>query len=234
MLFEEFLLCGNKRLVGNIYIFNILIVMGSDLVWFRVLVFSEKLLLFLKSSEWVLWVFFKGGVIGRGLVRVCWIRICSGSGGSLEGIWDFLKFWFCIFLGIFVFWFFCWEMFWNRFEEEENLIFGIIWKVLVGIRGDRGGSGGMWVGSGGDGDEGGIISGGFKYKEIVFFFWLFVVLVVNEVVGFKLGIEVDGMFFLGGKGGDGFDSIVLLFIVWDSLVGEERVIFCYYGLLEID
>lgn len=41
-------------------------------------------------------------------------------------------------------------------------------------------------------------------------------LVVNEAAGSELGTEVDGMPLLGGKGGDGFDSSVPLFIAWDS------------------
>lgn len=125
-------------------------------------------------------------------------------------------------------------MSWNRSEEEENSTSGTIWKVLAGTRGDRGGSGGMWVGSGGDGDEGGIISGGSKHKETVFSLWSFAVLVVNEAAGSKLGIEVDGMPLLGGKGGDGFDSTVPLFIAWDSSAGEERATLCYHGLPETD
>lgn len=59
-------------------------------------------------------------------------------------------------------------MSWNGSKEGENATSGTIWKVLAGTRGDRGGSGGMWVGRGGDGDEGGIVSGGSKHKETVF------------------------------------------------------------------
>lgn len=33
---------------------------------------------------------------------------------------------------------------------------------------------------------------------------------------------VDGMPLLGGKGGDGFDNNVPLFIAWDSSAGKER------------
>lgn len=46
-------------------------------------------------------------------------------------------------------------------------------------------------------------------------------LVVNEAAGSELGTEVDGMPLLGGKGGDGFDSSVPLFIAWDSSAGKE-------------
>lgn len=37
--------------------------------------------------------------MGSGLVRACWIRICSGTGGSLEGIWGSPKLWSNILLG---------------------------------------------------------------------------------------------------------------------------------------
>lgn len=38
----------------------------------------------------------------------------------------------------------------------------------------------------------------------------------------EAGTKVDGMPLLGGKGGDGFDNNVLLFIAWDSSAGRER------------
>lgn len=37
-----------------------------------------------------------------------------------------------------------------------------------------------------------------------------------EAAGSELDTEVDGMPLLGGKGGDGFNNSVPLFIAWDS------------------
>lgn len=39
----------------------------------------------------------------------------------------------------------------------------------------------------------------------------------------EAGTNVDGMPLLGGKGGDGFDNNVPLFIAWDSSAGKERI-----------
>lgn len=48
------------------------------------------------------------------------------------------------------------------------------------------------------------------------------VFVVMAAADSKVGTEVDGMPLLGGKGGDGFDNNVPLFIAWDSSAGKER------------
>lgn len=74
----------------------------------------------------------------------------------------------------------------------------------------------MWVGSGGDGEEGGIISGASEHIETVFSLGSLAVFVVSEAAGSEVGTEVDGMPLLGGKGGDGLDSSVPLLIAWDS------------------
>lgn len=199
--------------------------MGSDLVRPRVPLSSEKLSLLSNSREWALWAPSKGGVMGRGLVRACWIRICSGSGGSLEGIWGSPKLWSCIFLGTSFFWSSCWERSWDRSKGGENSTSGTIWKVLAGSDGERGGSGGMWVGSGGDGEDGGIISGG-SHTETVFSLWSLAVFVVGEAAGSEVDPKADGMPLLGGKGGDGFGNSVPLLIAWDSSAGKKRATNC--------
>lgn len=43
-----------------------------------------------------------------------------------------------------------------------------------------------------------------------------------EAAGSELETEVDGMPLLGGKGGDGFDNSVPLFIAWDSSAVCQR------------
>lgn len=188
--------------------------MGSDLVRPRVLLSSEKLSLFSKSNEWALWEPSKEGITGSGLVRACWIRICSGSGGSLEGTWGSPKLWSSTLLGTSFFWSSCWRTSWGRSKEGANSISGTTWKVLVGNGGDRGGSGGIWVGSGGDGERGGIISSCSEpIEHVLFSLWslgAFVVMVV--VADSEVGTKVDGMPLLGGKGGDGFGNNVPLFI----------------------
>lgn len=50
-----------------------------------------------------------------------------------------------------------------------------------------------------------------------------------EAAGSELDTEVDGMPLLGGKGGDGFDSSVPLFIAWDSSAAKERATLRYHG-----
>lgn len=204
--------------------FSISIVMGSDLVRPRVLLSSEKLSLFSKSNEWALWEPSKGGVMGRGLVRACWIRICNGTGGSLEGIWGSPKLWSNIFLGTSSFWSSFWGTSWSRSEEGKNSTSGTTWrKVLARNGGDWGGSGGLWVGSGGDGEEGGIISSGSEPTEHMFLsLWSLGAFVVMATADSEEGTKVEGMPLLGGKGGDGFDNNVPLFIAWDSSAGKER------------
>lgn len=197
--------------------------MGSDLVRPRVLLSSEKLSLFSKSNEWALWEPSKGGVMGSGLVRACWIRICSGSGGSLEGTRGSPELWSSILLGTS---FFCssfWKTSWGRSKEGGNSISGTTWKVLAGKGGDRRGSGGIWVGNGGDGEGGGIIGSGSEATEhMLFSLWSLGALVVVVAAGSEEDTTVDGMPLFGGKGGDGFDNNVPLFIAWDSSAGKER------------
>lgn len=199
--------------------------MGSDLVRPRVLLSSEKLSLFSKSNEWALWEPSKGGVMGSGLVRACWIRICSGTWGSLEGTWGSPKLWSNILLGTSLFWLSCWGTSWGRSKEGGNSFSGTTWKVLAGNGGDRGGSGGIWVGSGGDGAVGGIISRGSEPTEhVLFSFWSLGAFVVVAVAAAdsEVGTKVDGTPLLGGKGGDSFDNNVPLFIAWDSSAGKEK------------
>lgn len=204
--------------------FSISIVTGSDLVRPRVLLSSEKLSLFSKSKEWALWEPSKGGLMGSGLVRACWIRICSGTGGSLGGTWGSPKLWSNILLGTSFFWSSCWGTSWGRFKEGGNSISGTTWKVLAGKGGDRGGSGGTWVGSGGDGEGGGIISSGSEPTEhVLFSLWsLGAFVVAATAADSEVGTKVDGIPLLGGKGGDGLDNNVPLFIAWDSSAGKER------------
>lgn len=197
--------------------------MGRDLVRPSVLLSSEKLSLFSKSNEWALWEPSRIGVMGSGLVRACWIRICSGSGGSLEGIWGSPKFWSNILLGTSFFWSSCWGISWCRSKDGGNSISGTTWKVLAGNGGVRGGSGGIWVGSGGDGEWGEIIgSSSEPIEHVLFSLSSLGVFVVMAAADSKVGTEVDGMPLLGGKGGDGFDNNVPLFIAWDSSAGKER------------
>lgn len=188
--------------------------MGSDLVRPRVLLSSEKLSLFSKSNEWALWEPSKEEEMGSGLVRACWIRICSGSGGSLEGTWGSPKLWSNILLGVSFFWSSCWETSWGRSKEGANSVSGTTWKVLAGNRGDRGGSGGIWVGSGGDGEGGGISSSCSEPTEhVLFSLWSLGAFVVGVAAAdSEVGAKVDGMPLFGGKGGDGLGNNVPLFI----------------------
>lgn len=209
--------------------------MGSDLVRPRVPLSSEKLSLFSKSNEWALWEPSKGGVMGSGLVRACWIRICSGTGGSLGGTRGSPKLWSNILLGTSFFWLSCCRSSWGRSKEGGNSISGTTRKVLAGNGGDWGGSGGIWVGSGGDGEGGGIISSGSKPTEYVLFsLWscgAFVV-VATVAADSEVDTKVDGMPLLGGKGGEGFDDNVLLFIAWESSAGKEKATFQFKMTLQ--
>lgn len=118
-------------------------------------------------------------------------------------------------------------MSWGTSKGEENSTSGIIWKVLAGNGGgDLGGSGGVWVGSGGEGEEGRIINAGSEHIETVFSLWSLAVFVVGDEAGSEVGPKVKGMPLLGGKGGDGFDNSVPLCIAWDSSAGKKRATLC--------
>ena len=198
--------------------------MGSDLVRPRVLLSSEKLSLFSKSNEWALWEPSKGGVMGSGLVRACWIRMCSGTGGSRGGAWGSPKLWSNIFLGPSLLWLSCCRISWGRSKEGGNSISGTTWKVLAGTGGDRGGSGGIWVGSGEEGE--GVSRGSEPTEHVPFSLWSLgaFVAVVAGAADSEVGTKADGMPLFGGKGGDGFDNNVPLFIAWDSSAGKEKAI----------
>lgn len=40
----------------------------------------------------------------------------------------------------------------------------------------------------------------------------------------EVGTKADGMPLFGGKGGDGFDNNVPLFIAWDNSAGKEKAV----------
>ena len=202
--------------------FSISIVMGSDLVRPRVLLSSEKLSPFSKSNEWALWEPSKGGVMGSGLVRACWIRMCSGTGGSLGGTWGSPKLWSNILLGTSLFWLSCWGISWGRSKEGGNSISGTTWKVLAGNGGDWGGSGGIWAGSG---EEEGVSRGSEPTEHALFSLWsLGAFVAVVAAADSEVGTKADGMPLFGGKGGDGFDNNVPLFIAWDNSAGKEKAV----------
>lgn len=68
------------------------------------------------------------------------------------------------------------------------------------------------------------MSGGSEPAEHVLFSLRSLVAFVAVVAAAEseVGTKVDGMPLLGGKGGEGFDNNVPLFIAWDSSAGKER------------
>lgn len=48
--------------------------------------------------------------------------------------------------------------------------------------------------------------------------------VVAAAADSEVGTKADGVPLFGGKGGDGFDNNVPLFIAWDSSAGKEKAV----------
>ena len=92
------------------------------------------------------------------------------------------------------------------------------------MEGTEGGSGGIWAGSGDE--EEGVSRGSEPTEHTLFSLWSFgaFVAVVAAAADSEVGTKADGMPLFGGKGGDGFDNNVPLFIAWDNSAGKEKAV----------